>query len=178
MAQNPGSPSPVLPSRPEAAPALRACLFALAGSRFAVDVRSAREVAVFDDITGVPRAPRHLIGIANLRGTVMPIVDVRDVLGLPESRPARSVRTLVLRDGPLQAAVVVDTVLGLEPFDEVLPPDAPSAARIRGPRAFVSGWLEWAGETLALLDVPRVLAALRVGTPGGSPESPAHGEPA
>jgi len=178
MAQISNPASPALPSHSEAAPALRACLFALAGSRFAVDVRSAREVAVFDDITSVPRAPRHLIGIANLRGTVMPIVDVHEVLGLPASRPGRGVRTLVLRDGQLQAAAMVDTVLGLEPFDEVLPPDARSATRARGPRAFVSGWLTWAGETLPLLDVPRLLAAVRIGTPENGPESDRHGEAA
>ena len=128
MAQPPGVASPVLPTLPETPPALRACLFALAGLRFAVDVRNTREVAVFDEITAMPRAPRHLLGVANLRGTVLPITDIRALLGLPEPRPARSARTLVLRDGALVAAVVVDTVLGLEPFDEIVPVDSPSAA--------------------------------------------------
>jgi chemotaxis signal transduction protein len=150
---------------PDAPPALRACLFALAGSRFAVDVRSAREVAVFDEITAIPRAPRQLIGVANLRGTVLPIVDIRRLLGLPEARPPRSVRTLVLRDDSLVVAVVVDAVLGLEPFDDVMAPDDRLAARARGPRQFAAGWLAWAGETLALLDVPRLLAALRPAAP-------------
>jgi purine-binding chemotaxis protein CheW len=175
MAQPPGVASPVLPTLPETPPALRACLFALAGLRFAVDVRNTREVAVFDEITAMPRAPRHLLGVANLRGTVLPITDIRALLGLPEPRPARSARTLVLRDGALMAAVVVDTVLGLEPFDEIVPVDSPIAARARGPRQFVAGWIAWAGETLPLLDVPRVLAALRPTTRAG--ES-AQGEPA
>jgi purine-binding chemotaxis protein CheW len=148
-------------SPPDTSPALRACLFALSGARFAVDVRSAREVAVFDEITVVPRAPRLLRGVANLRGTVVPIVDVGPLLGLPELRPTRSVRTLVLRDGPLLAAVAVETVLGLEPFDEVLPPDGPNAPRGHGSSVLVSGWITWAGETLALLDVPQILAVLR-----------------
>src|SRR5258705_5630126 len=96
MVQTPGALA--LPSAlPAASPALRACLFALSGARFAVDVRSAREVAVFDDLTAVPRAPRLLLGVANLRGTVVPIVDVGPLLDLPELRPARTVRTLVLR---------------------------------------------------------------------------------
>ena len=150
-------PSPL----PDTPPALRACLFALSGARFAVDVRSAREVAVFDDLTAVPRAPRLLLGVANLRGTVVPIVDVGPLLGLPEMRPARSVRTLVLRDGSLLAAVAVETVLGLEPFDDVIAPDGPAAPRGHAASRPVSGWLTWAGETLALLDVPRILAIVR-----------------
>ncbi len=175
MGQTPGIAAPVLPALPETPPALRACLFTLAGSRFAVDVRNAREVAIFDEITAIPRAPRHVVGVANLRGTVLPIADIRVLLGLPEPRPARSARTLVLRDGALVAAVVVDTVLGLEPFDEIVPADSPVAARARGPRQFVAGWIAWAGETLPLLDVPRMLAALRPTTHAGEP---AQGEPA
>ena len=160
MAQTPDTvalPSPL----PDASSVLRACLFALPGGRFAVDVRSAREVAVFDDVTAVPRAPRVLLGVANLRGTVVPIVDVGPLLGLPELRPIRSVRTLVLRDGPFLAAVAVETVLGLEPFDDVLASDDPSAPGGSTRSPLVSGWLTWAGETLALLDVPRLLAVLR-----------------
>ncbi len=164
MAETPGLTTPSPSTVAAAPPALRACLFALAGSRFAVDVRGAREVAVFDEITAVPRAPRHVVGVANLRGTVMPIVDARGLLGLPETRPARSVRTLVLRTGALQAAVVVDAVLGLEPFADVIPDGGSAAARARGPRPFVASWLSWAGETVALLDVPRILDALRATT--------------
>ena len=152
---------PVMPAAPEAPPAPRACLFALAGARFAVDVRSAREVVLFDEITMVPRAPRHLVGVANLRGTVMPIVDVRELLGLAEARSGRTVRTLVVRDGAVQAALVVDTVLGLEPFEDVMPADSPAAAELSGPRPFMAGWIQWAGETLPLLAVPKILAAIR-----------------
>lgn len=155
---------PVLPAAPDAPPAPRACLFALAGARFAVDVRSAREVVLFDEFTAVPRAPRHLVGVANLRGTVMPIVDVRDLLGLADARPGRSLRTLVVRDGAVQAALVVDTVLGLEPFEDVASVDSLTAARMSGPRPVMAGWIQWAGETVPLLDVPKILAALRPST--------------
>jgi purine-binding chemotaxis protein CheW len=155
---------PVAPPAPDAPPAPRACLFALAGARFAVDVRSAREVVLFDEITAVPRAPRHLVGVANLRGTVMPIVDARELLGLEEPRSGCTVRTLVVRDGAVQAALVVDTVLGLEPFEDVVPADSPAAAALAGPRPLMAGWIQWAGETLPLLDVPRILAALRPST--------------
>ncbi|HSE04608.1 MAG TPA: chemotaxis protein CheW, partial [Methylomirabilota bacterium] len=92
---------------------------------------------------------------------VMPIVDVRGLLGLPDSRPGRCVQTLVVRDGGLQAAVVVDTVFGLEPFDDVVPVDDPGTARLRAPRPLMAGWIRCSGETLALLDVPKMLAALR-----------------
>ena len=165
MTQIPGSATSSSATPASAQPERRACVFALAGSRFAVDVRSAREVVLFDEMTAVPRAPRHLVGVANLRGTVMPIVDVRALLGLPDAGPARSARTLVVRDGALQAAVVVDTVLGLEPFEEMLPADSPGAVGLSGPRPLIAGWIRWANETLAVLDVPKILASLRASTP-------------
>lgn len=162
MTQTPGVGSPTLPEAPGAPPALRACLFALAGFRFAVDVRSAREVVLFDEITVVPLAPRHLVGVANLRGTVIPIVDIRALLDLPVQQPGSSVRTLVLRAGPLQAAVVVDAVLGLEPFEEISPPepgDPGSAAP--GRRRFAAGHVKWGAESVLLLDALKILEVLR-----------------
>jgi len=156
----------------EAAPALRACLFSLGGYAFAVDVRSAREVAVFDEITPVPRARRCLVGVSNLRGAIVPIIDLRSALGLEEAPPGRSVRTLVVRDGALVVAAVVDSVLGLEPFDAVLPADTPAAARAHGACPFATGWINWAGEVVPVLDIPGLLAVLR--TPA-SDVAPAHG---
>jgi chemotaxis signal transduction protein len=150
----------VSPPTAGALPEQRACLFDLAGFRFAVDVRSAREVVLLDEITAVPLAPRHLVGVANLRGTVMPIVDIRTLLDLPVQQPASSVRTLVLRAGPLQAAVVVDAVLGLEPFGEISPRELGDT----GPAAlgrFAAGRVKWGAESVLLLDVPKILEVLR-----------------
>ena len=72
----------VLPNRTAEARQARACLVKLAGSRFAVEVRYAREVVVFDEYTVVPLAPSHLLGVVNLRGSIMPLVDIRPFLGL------------------------------------------------------------------------------------------------
>jgi purine-binding chemotaxis protein CheW len=161
MTQPPGAGAPAVATL-EAPPALRACLFALAGARFAVDVRSAREVVLFDEITAVPLGGRHLVGVANLRGTVMPIVDIRALLDLPGQPGGSSVRALVLRAGPLQAAVVVDAVLGLEPFEEISPPEPLDPERsVPGRRRFAAGHVKWGAESVLLLDAPKILETLR-----------------
>jgi purine-binding chemotaxis protein CheW len=148
----------VTPSAPaEAQPVIRACLFMLAGSPFAVDVRSAREVAIFDDITVLPRAPAPLIGVANLRGTVIPIVDVRPLLGLPVQRLGRSLRTLIVRDGAIQVALAVEGVLGLEPFEEIMPLDDTVGA---AHREFDLGLLKWGDGQATLLDAGKIVQAL------------------
>ena len=95
----------------------RACAFTLGGHRFAVDVAEAREVVVFEAMTPVPLAPSFVLGMANLRGTVMPVVDLAPLLGLPARAATGPTLGVVLGHGALTAAAAVDSVLGLEPLD-------------------------------------------------------------
>ena len=161
---------------PASAPALRACLFVLGGSLFAVNVTSAREVAVFDGFTRVPRAPAWLLGVANLRGAVMPIVDIRPLLHLPAHRAGAIIKGLVIEDASIRAAVAIEAALGLESFDRVVSPATWSP--------FSLGSLPRGDEAATLLDAPAVLEALMTelhGTTAVSsavnPEVP-HGEEA
>ncbi len=80
-------PGALVPSL-EAPPVPRACLVMLGGRPFAVDVADAREVVVLDTTTAVPGAPPAVLGVMNLRGHVLPVVEARPLLGLPvHSRP-------------------------------------------------------------------------------------------
>ena len=151
-----------------AAPAQRACLCTLGGSLFAVDVRSAREVAVFDGFTVVPRAAPCLVGVANLRGVIMPIVDARPLLGLPPHRASAVITGLVVEGGLLRAAIAIDAALGLEPFGDVIAPEQPG---------FVLGFLPRSDELIPLLDVPKILSALTVEMGKTSPTEGASVEP-
>jgi purine-binding chemotaxis protein CheW len=148
------------PPAPAPPPALRACLFVLAGSLYAVDVRSAREVAVFDGFTVVPRAPAWLLGVANLRGVVMPIVDVRPHLGLSAHRPGAVIKGLIVEHATIQVAVAIEAALGLEPFTEVIPDTRPGESSLPTRRRFVAGFLPRGEEMVTLLDVPIMLGAL------------------
>jgi purine-binding chemotaxis protein CheW len=91
----------------------------LGGRPFAVDVTDAREVVVVDTTTPVPGAPPSLIGIMNLRGTVLPVVEARPLLGLPVR--GRGDHALVVADGERRAAIVIEGVLGLTALDDVQP---------------------------------------------------------
>jgi purine-binding chemotaxis protein CheW len=145
----------------------RACAFTLGGHRFAVDVTEAREVVVFDGVTPLPLAPSFVLGLANLRGTVMPVVDLAPLLGLPAREVKGQTLGLVLGHGPWTAAAAVDAVLGLEPLlaregDGEAPPagGGPFAARSA------------AGEdgSITVLDAGAMLTALRgaMGAAGGN----------
>jgi len=134
----------------------------LAGYRFAVEVRYAREVVVFDEYTIVPLAPSYLLGVANLRGNIMPVVDVRPLLGMAPAVAGHEVRALVIEPDAMKIGLLIDEVLGLEPLD------GPSPAHdgdIAGAGGVIAGRLQRDGGDVALLDVRALLAAM-----GGAPK--------
>ena len=140
--------------------AVRACVVTIGGEEFALDLAAVREVVVFDHWTRVPLAPAHVVGAANLRGAVMPIVDAHAALGRPERRPERRLRTLVVAGDGLEAAVVIDGVVALETFGDV-----EEAGEAAAPDAFVLGAVRREGRSVPLLDAGGLLRAL---VPGGA----------
>jgi len=145
--------------------AVRACLFVLAGDVFGVDVRFAREVMDIEQITLAPRGPSYLVGVANLKGSILPVLELRPLFGLPSLPVAKGARALVVEADPLRAAILTDRVLGLRVFDELTPvAEAPPG----GPGAFALGVGRREEGPVTLLDVPRLLEALRIrATPRG-----------
>src|SRR5262249_9633086 len=96
--------------------AIRACIFGLADEPFAIAVIHGGEVAVFEEWTRVPLAPPHLVGVANLRGDVVPIADARAILGLPARRDSRKPSTLIVEADGFEVALVIDGDVSLEAF--------------------------------------------------------------
>ena len=138
---------------PEAPPGGRACVVMLGGRPFAVDVTDTREVVVLAATTAVPGAPPAVLGVMNLRGNVLPVVEARPLLGLPVH--ARVDRALVVADGDRRAAVVIEGVLGLTALEDVQPPPPGEGALAAGELTVGS-----AGQA-TLLDARALLGAMR-----------------
>lgn len=142
---------------PEQTPARRACVVQVGGRPFAVDVADAREVVVLDATTPVPGAPASVLGVMNLRGNVLPVVEARPLLGLPVAAASGRGHALVLAVGEWRAAIPIDRVLGLTAFETAGPPTG------RGDHGgLAAGELTpESGGPATLLDARAVLAALR-----------------
>ena len=138
--------------------AVRACVFTLTGEPFAIDVTQVREVAIFEEWTTVPLAPPHLVGVANLRGDVVPIADARAVLGLPARRGVRKLWTLIVEAEGFEVALIIDGEVSLEAFEGITPLDA-SDPQPHGRWAL--GFLVADERLIPLLDPARLLRALR-----------------
>jgi purine-binding chemotaxis protein CheW len=136
----------------------RVCVVALGDSHLALRVENMREVVVFEDATPVPLAPPHVVGTANLRGTVVPIVDARAVLGLPSGPAARRYRTLMLSAGGLEAGLVIDRVVSLDALGQILPVDPEAGLRHA---EWATGYLGRDNRLVPLIDAAKLLNALR-----------------
>jgi purine-binding chemotaxis protein CheW len=88
--------------------------FALADEEYGVPVLKVREIMKVLAITAVPQAPPHVKGVINLRGKVIPVVDLRLKFGFPsqayDERTCIIVVDVVLRAGRVMMGVVVDAV--------------------------------------------------------------------
>jgi chemotaxis signal transduction protein len=140
------------------APRHLACVVTLGGRPFAVDVREAREVVMLEPLTAVPGAPAPLLGVANLRGSVLGVAEARPLLGLPAPPVTAGSPALVLAVGDLQAAMPIDRVVGLERFETPLPLEPYEA---RPGAAFAIGRVPHGDDYAMLLDAGRLLDALR-----------------
>lgn len=95
----------------------------IAGRQVALPLAALVEVAELAEVTPLPLAPGWLAGVTNLRGSVLPVVDLVSLLGWETGRPGP--RALVLRDGRFRLAVPVAAVaaviwLSLPPVDETI----------------------------------------------------------
>ncbi len=76
----------------------------------AIDIRNVQEIIRVLNITRVPNASHFIIGVINLRGIVIPVMNLRRILGLPENTLDESARIVILNWQGLLAGVLVDGV--------------------------------------------------------------------
>lgn len=84
--------------------------FRVAGETYALDVLRVREVLRTADIVPVPGAPDSVLGVINLRGSIVPVVDARHRLGLAPPPPELSSRVLIMESGWQAVGLRVDSV--------------------------------------------------------------------
>ncbi|MGA3037673.1 MAG: chemotaxis protein CheW [Vulcanimicrobiaceae bacterium] len=89
---------------------LQVVVFALQDNEFGIDIAQVREIDRLVPITRVPRVPAHVEGIINLRGQLVPVVDLRTRLGMPHSVPTKLARIIVADIDTRSIGMIVDEV--------------------------------------------------------------------
>ncbi|GEJ56183.1 chemotaxis protein CheW [Anaeromyxobacter diazotrophicus] len=105
-----GGPEPRASEAAGAGELVELCAFQVGGEEYAIDLRRVREIVQPLPVTPVPCGPEFLDGVMDLRGEVIPVVDVRRRLGFPVSGAARA-KVLVVNVAGRVLGLVVDAVL-------------------------------------------------------------------
>ncbi|AMV71743.1 chemotaxis protein CheW [Desulfuromonas carbonis] len=136
--------------------------FSLGDEVFAVDVTKAREVLDFTTVTRVPQTPRFMIGVINLRSSVVPVIDLRLKFGMAATE--RTVNTCIIVmdivvDGDLlTVGALVDSVREvLEIGSDHIEPPPRIGTRLK--TEFLKGMAGIDDHFVMLLDIDRVFSA-------------------
>jgi purine-binding chemotaxis protein CheW len=84
--------------------------FRLGNEEYGVDIAQVQEIIRMVDITHVPRAPKFMEGVINLRGQLIPIIDLRTRFGMPRIDATKSTRIVVTEIGSKRVGIIVDSV--------------------------------------------------------------------
>jgi purine-binding chemotaxis protein CheW len=142
---------------------MRVCLFSMGEDFYAIPVELLTEIIISQKIFPVPTTPPHVLGVINLRGNIVPIVDIRAALSLP--RQSISGQIAVIRHGAMTLGIVVDNVSEVVavPLSSLLaiPSDAGAQASKSRTR-FLKSIIQREESVAGLLDVERMIEEIRL----------------
>ena len=138
-------------------------VFDLANEHYGVDIGAVESIIKMQSITVVPHAPAFVEGITNLRGTVLPVVDLRKRFGLPAEEATKETRIVVVEMGHdgdrrgTQVGMVVDAVTEVLRVQEG-DVEPPSPIVTTADSAFITGIAKVDERLIILLDLGQVLS--------------------
>lgn len=141
---------------PAPGPELHLLTFTLDGEEFGIPVTQVREVIRVAEITRVPQAPPHVRGVANLRGRVLAVIELRSRLGLPPADLTARSRVVVVELGDRVLGLLVDAVLQVTKVPEASVVPAPEEV-VTADADYVTGVARWQSRLLILLDLEKAL---------------------
>lgn len=132
-------------------------IFELANEVYGVDISRVQEIIRMTTITRLPRAPEFVEGVINLRGKVIPVVDLKKRFGLEEGERTKSSRIVVVDVGDHTIGMVVDAVSEvLRVLTEAVEPPSPVVTTIESD--YIRGIAKVDGRLIILLDLNKVLS--------------------
>ena len=136
--------------------------FVLGGETYGVDILRVQEIRGWSAVTKIPRAPQHVLGVLNLRGAIVPIVDLRTRLDLErvEYTAVTVIIVLSIVSGTVRRdfGVVVDgvsDVVDVKSSEVRPPPEIGSSAAT----SYIRGLVTIAERMVVLLDIDRLIGA-------------------
>jgi purine-binding chemotaxis protein CheW len=89
---------------------IRLLVFHLGDEWYGLDATLVQEISRVNQITRLPLTPPHVLGLVNLRGSIVGVIDIRPTLNLPQSQLDESARIIVTFSGGLEAGIIAESV--------------------------------------------------------------------
>jgi purine-binding chemotaxis protein CheW len=127
------------------------------GNQFLMDILRVQEIKGYTAVTKIPNTPPHIKGVLNLRGTIVPIIDLRAKFGMPtiDYTAFTVIIVVVVRDKVMGIVVdAVSDVLNIDKKDIQPPPEFGARVDV----SFLNGIGKSGDKLVAVLDIDRLLA--------------------
>ncbi|MEW5979015.1 MAG: chemotaxis protein CheW [Acidobacteriota bacterium] len=132
--------------------------FLLAYERYAVELAFIREVFPLKELTPVPATPAFVMGIINVRGEIISVIDLKKFFDLPSKGLTDLNKVIILRQGDLELGILADSVFGVSEIPvEHMQPGLPTLTGIR--QQYLKGITNTG---LVILDVAKIAADPRI----------------
>ena len=133
-------------------------IFDLGKEQFGIEIAAVEGIVKMQEITRIPYAPSYMEGITNLRGAVLPVMDLKKRFGLEPEEQTNETRIITVNMGSMKMGMIVSAVsevLTIE--DNVIEPTPPLVSSIS--TEFITGIAKINSRLVILLDLERVLSA-------------------
>ena len=133
-------------------------VFVIGKEEYAVDILKVQEIRGYEKVTAIPAAPAYLKGVVNLRGVIVPVVDMRVKFNMPDPRYDSFTVVVILKLADRVIGIVVDGVSDVVPLAIS---DVKEAPRLGGAvsDAFLTGVATHGDRMILLLDIEKFLSS-------------------
>lgn len=140
----------------DAATTLQQLTFNLAGEEYGVDILAVREIRGWSRVTRIPQTPAHLLGVLNLRGAIVPIMDLRLRFGLERESYGDSTVVIIVAVAERLFGIVVDAVSDVVDIDPAAIKPVPDMGAVVDTR-YLKGLATHVERMVMLLDVEKLM---------------------
>lgn len=131
-------------------------LFELGNSLYGIPIEKVSEIIKIEEIAVLPKAPQYIEGVLNLRGNVVPIIDLRKRFGMPQVERTKKSKIIVLLVGKRLFGVIVDTVHEVLALSkDNIEPSLPTASGLKAD--FIDSIGKHGDKLIIILDITKIV---------------------